>query len=698
MFGGGISVSKAHGRSGENGKLNRFSLLYKNTLSTTSLILLSCVVIGAFLLNSAAAEIRSVDNKQTNIRVTLIANDLDNQVKLMIEASLRLSTNVLYRPFFRDQSALNEIDLVTDLRKYDNFSQLAESCFLLYKDETSVYKSFAKNNFYVHVNFLGISDDEALNTAISSAREFTALKPESSDRIIFVCPIYFRERNAEEPDAYLCFVSSERRLTERVNDVSGSFDGSWQISFGDGVLIQSGEIPADAKILTAQNESPLSFHLFLNTSQYAYFTLMNAGFALIIAVALLGLAALVTYKNYLPLKRIVEKYPRDSGGDIKNELEYIDELINKSHSQQKSLSERIEKQRLLIAHQLLLAIFKGDIPDPAIVEDIFPFSCFAVITVRFAVPVKSSAVIAAIEALSGGEMTFYCVWLEQQGCFACIAGFENSWRLSESKDLVTAAMELIGRDCSIGSCAVEEMPEGMPGALVRAMSADDTASDRSADVFVANDALDGSLINQITAKIRTGNELAACNYLIRYIDLIFSHDHLSQLLCSELLCQLVRMAADLNSPLDSNRVRLISELSDPAAIYNAVAAIIHELCENIASRRQKNRSELFDSILSYINEHALDYDLDQDKVAAHFGISSNSLYRMFKTVLGDKYMHYLTELRIKKACLYLDEGHTVQDVCSRVGYNNVSHFIKIFNSITGYTPNNYRNKNMKQKG
>ena len=91
-------------------------------------------------------------------------------------------------------------------------------------------------------------------------------------------------------------------------------------------------------------------------------------------------------------------------------------------------------------------------------------------------------------------------------------------------------------------------------------------------------------------------------------------------------------------------------------------------------------------------EHALEYDLDQDKVAEHFGISPSSLYRMFKTVHGDNYKHYVTDLRIKKACIYLDEGFSVQEVCGMIGYNNVSYFIKTFKSMTGYTPNNYKSR------
>ena len=54
---------------------------------------------------------------------------------------------------------------------------------------------------------------------------------------------------------------------------------------------------------------------------------------------------------------------------------------------------------------------------------------------------------------------------------------------------------------------------------------------------------------------------------------------------------------------------------------------------------------------------------------------------------------YLIYLRIEYAKELLgQENISVADLCRKVGYGNVSHFIKLFREVTGVTPAKYRKK------
>ena len=679
----------------QESRLNRFSLFYKNTLSTALLILLACVVIGAILLNSAASELRALDEKQLATRIELVIDDLDNQSELMREAALRVSTTALYRPSFRSRSVLDELELVKDIGRYDNYSQLTESCFLLYKGESWVYRSNAKNDFYVCAKALGVSGYEELYRRIDAVTDFETISQEG--RIFFICPVFFRDRSAGIPDAYLCFVSGEERVLRRVTDVSGGFDCGWSISADGELLAKSGSGAEDNEPVTAQSEAGFCFELYQDGGRFGYFTLMNAGFVLLIAVALLGVTVLVTYKNYLPLKRIVEKYSDDSGEGVQNELEYIDRLINESHTRQKELGDKIKRQRGVIARQLLTELFKGGRPEKRIVEDIFQFDSFAVLAIRLFGEFSANGVINAVESLSGSEIAFYCVRLEKLDCFACLACFGAGQQLAGAEELVSAALELTGAGYSVGACAVDDISEGVYPALMSALGESAAPEGENAGRRDICEPPDGALLLRITAEIKTGSEQSALACLRRYIDLIFAPGQPTGILCGELASQLMRTANELRLPLGSGRIGITPELAEAGAVYEALAQTVRLLCEGVAEKRRKNRSEQFDRILEYINEHALEYELDQDRVAEHFGISSNSLYRMFKTSLGDNYKHYVTGLRIRAACDYLSAGHSVQEVCGMVGYTNVSYFIKTFKNITGYTPNNYKIQDTEQR-
>lgn len=60
---------------------------------------------------------------------------------------------------------------------------------------------------------------------------------------------------------------------------------------------------------------------------------------------------------------------------------------------------------------------------------------------------------------------------------------------------------------------------------------------------------------------------------------------------------------------------------------------------------------------------------------------------------GRLYRDYLIYLRIEYAKELLgQENISVADLCRKVGYGNVSHFIKLFREVTGVTPAKYRKK------
>lgn len=97
--------------------------------------------------------------------------------------------------------------------------------------------------------------------------------------------------------------------------------------------------------------------------------------------------------------------------------------------------------------------------------------------------------------------------------------------------------------------------------------------------------------------------------------------------------------------------------------------------------------------VEYIRENSTNYDLSLDFIAQKFQITSSYLCRIIKQETGMSYKEYLTGLRMEAAKTMLrDPAVSVLDVCQRTGYNNVSHFIKVFQKHTGMTPAKYRDE------
>ena len=67
--------------------------------------------------------------------------------------------------------------------------------------------------------------------------------------------------------------------------------------------------------------------------------------------------------------------------------------------------------------------------------------------------------------------------------------------------------------------------------------------------------------------------------------------------------------------------------------------------------------------------------------------------RYFKKVTGKTFTQFVNEFRIVHATKLLAENPTsITDICFEIGFNNFSHFNKLFKKFTGKSPLKYRNE------
>lgn len=88
-------------------------------------------------------------------------------------------------------------------------------------------------------------------------------------------------------------------------------------------------------------------------------------------------------------------------------------------------------------------------------------------------------------------------------------------------------------------------------------------------------------------------------------------------------------------------------------------------------------------------------DLSDISDEAHF--SKFHFIRLFKSVYGKTPNQYLTKVRIDKAQQLLKQDKTVSEVCFLVGYDSLSTFSGLFSKIVGKTPLEFLNNNKQRK-
>ena len=106
--------------------------------------------------------------------------------------------------------------------------------------------------------------------------------------------------------------------------------------------------------------------------------------------------------------------------------------------------------------------------------------------------------------------------------------------------------------------------------------------------------------------------------------------------------------------------------------------------------------KIISEITGYINNNYAD-DITLDSICERFFISPYHFSRSFKKSTGFTFIEYLNSVRIKEAeKLLVMTNLSVTDISNKVGYKSITHFGRVFKSVTGYAPLHYRKSQMKE--
>lgn len=98
----------------------------------------------------------------------------------------------------------------------------------------------------------------------------------------------------------------------------------------------------------------------------------------------------------------------------------------------------------------------------------------------------------------------------------------------------------------------------------------------------------------------------------------------------------------------------------------------------------------------YLDEKYME-DLSLQEVAEHFHYSDAYFCKIFKQCFDKGFIEYLTQFRVEKAKILLEDiSVNVKDISQKVGYHDSNYFTKVFKRIVGQTPSEYRNSIMKR--
>lgn len=103
-------------------------------------------------------------------------------------------------------------------------------------------------------------------------------------------------------------------------------------------------------------------------------------------------------------------------------------------------------------------------------------------------------------------------------------------------------------------------------------------------------------------------------------------------------------------------------------------------------------STKIDIIFKHVNEHFRTH-ISLDEIADKVSMTAPAFCRYFKKVTGKTFTKLVNEYRVVHVTkLLLESNMSITDICFECGFNNFSHFNKLFKEITGKSASKYRSE------
>lgn len=135
----------------------------------------------------------------------------------------------------------------------------------------------------------------------------------------------------------------------------------------------------------------------------------------------------------------------------------------------------------------------------------------------------------------------------------------------------------------------------------------------------------------------------------------------------------------------------IAEFSTLDELIETIRLLGQHMAEFITVQLDEKRGGLSSEYIEYLYENIGNYQFSTEMMAEHFGITPQYLRRQFRKETGQPVGEYFNAIRLEKAKeLLVSTNMAISDIVQRIGYVDVSSFIRKFKARFGVTPGKYR--------
>ena len=677
----------------------RSRVFKRYVLSYLSVVLAVCMALGLALVRVASGQLRQAETEVYQARLAQTADYIERQLSTMEDIRLDVKTRLPFQPFYLNRQKTNGFELLDAFSRYAGFSPWIEEYYLWYQDDGKVFgtrSTYSERIFFQRV-MKGLSAEQ-MTEALPEAGKMLFQVPETRpDTLMIALPFYFGTARIPTGRCTLIFLVKLAQLRQTIWQMTGQpsdsgfaleYEGQTVLSTLTAERTLSGQGTKEKARVVIEEPSIAGLERLGSFERLMIW--------IVVLAVLLGTAIAVyaAWRSYQPIRKLYAKY----GGSQKpsNELQTLEELLSNSLKRnsfsQKQIEEQMEQldlQQSWLKQQLVMMLITGN--DSPVVKELIQKMGFEMSHAHFALCFlylqgdegDRTGLVRSIEDFSDEECTLYAAELQENREYIVLMNFQEEEQCRELLELLSDSLESRNlsvrvqwsRTCSqlneIASAAIETLNTPPVALAVDNAEAEEEDALEQMAALTESGSMSQALALLETMIAQTENRYPS--YLMRIYML------------NRLVQQMMTLASREGVTLPPK-----SPGQDPDSVRETLEQLVRALCRKGAQRSSAEKPE-GGKTAAYVREHCLDGDISLSSTAEALGISTKQVSRLLRMEVNMTFKEYLLHLRMSAAQDFLrEEGLSIAETAGRVGYFNISHFIKCFKAYTGMTPGEWK--------
>ena len=677
----------------------RSRVFKRYVLSYLSVVLAVCMAMGLALVRVASDQLRQAETEVYQARLAQTADYIERQLSTMEDIRLDVKTRLPFQPFYLNRQKTNEFELLDAFSRYAGFSPWIEEYYLWYQDDGKVFgtrSTYSERIFFQRV-MKGLSAEQ-MTEALPEAGKMLFQVPETRpDTLMIALPFYFGTARIPTGRCTLIFLVKLAQLRQTIWQMTGQpFDSGFALEYEGQTVLST--LTAE-RTLSGQGTKEKA-RVVIEEPSIAGLERLGSFERLMIWIVVLAvllgtaIAVYAAWRSYQPIRKLYAKY----GGSQKpsNELQTLEDLLSNSLKRnsfsQKQIEEQMEQldlQQSWLKQQLVMMLITGN--DSPVVKELIQKMGFEMSHAHFALCFlylqgdegDRTGLVRSIEDFSDEECTLYAAELQENREYIVLMNFQEEEQCRELLELLSDSLE--SRNLSVRvqwSRTCSQLNEIASAAI-------ETLNTPPVALAVGNaEAEEEDALEQMAALTESGSTsqaLALLETMIAQTENRYPSYLMRIYMLNRLVQQMMTLASREGVTLPPK-----SPGQDPDSVRETLEQLVRALCRKGAQRSSAEKPE-GGKTAAYVREHCLDGDISLSSTAEALGISTKQVSRLLRMEVDMTFKEYLLHLRMSAAQDFLrEEGLSIAETAGRVGYFNISHFIKCFKAYTGMTPGEWK--------